>query len=118
MNAGTVGRSQIPSGFRFQTDVFAGFNNRAKGERRSAVFAEFWSGREKHDGSFDDILQILTDMRIASARALIQLRQYPIKQHGVPYSSSFAYPSKGKTRLIVPSEREMEENLLQQILNG
>ena len=90
-------------------------------ERDARLFSlEFWAGREKQDGSFADITRILTDMRIESARAQIQATspQYAFKQHGLAFSSSFAYPSGGKTRLIVPNEKEMEENLLQQILNG
>ncbi len=95
---------------------------RQQKERDCKIFElEFWNGHEKRDGSFDDILQILTNMRIESARALLQAAssQYAYhKQRGLPYSTSASYPSQGKTRLIVPSEREMEENLLQQILNG
>ena len=95
--------------------------NQSQKERDARIFEmEFWNGGEKRDGSFDDITRILTDMRIANARAQVQAisPQYAFMQRGLPYSSSFAYPSNGKTRLIVPSEREMEESLLQQILNG
>ena len=92
-------------------------------ERDARIFErEFWSGKEKRNGSFDDITRILTDMQIESARAVIQAgsQQYGLKQRiiGLPYASSGAYPFNGKTRLIVPSEREMEESLLQHILNG
>ena len=60
-------------------------------------------------------------MQIENARAALQAAswEYAFKpQRALPYSTSASYPSQGKTRLIVPSEREMEENLLQQILNG
>ena len=95
--------------------------NREQAERDCKIFEmEFWNGQEKRNGSFDDIIHILTTMQIENARAQVQALspQYNFKQRGLPYSSSFAYPTNGKTRLIVPSEKEMEENLLQQILNG
>ena len=95
---------------------------REQKERDCRIFEmEFWAGREKRDGSFDEITRILTDMRIASARAALQAasREYAFKpQRALLYSTSASYPSQGKTRLIMPSEKQMEENLLQEILNG
>jgi hypothetical protein len=76
---------------------------RLQKERDCKIFElEFWNGRKKRNGSFDDILRILTDMRIASARAQVQAisPQYAFKpQRGLPYSSSAHYPSQVKTRL-------------------
>jgi hypothetical protein len=60
-------------------------------------------------------------MRIESARAQIQARsqQYDFKQRvGLSYASSGYYPSQVKMRLVVPSEQEMEESLLDYILHG
>ena len=96
--------------------------NREQAERDARLFElEFWAGREKRNGSFDDITRILTDMQIESARAALQAasREYAFKpQRALPYSTSASYPPQGKTRLIMPSEKQMEENLLQEILNG
>ena len=90
--------------------------NHTQKERDARIFEmEFWNGREKRAGSFDEIAEILTSLQIESARAELQARsqQYAFKpQRFLPYSTSASYPSQGKTRLIVPSEREMEENLL------
>ena len=97
--------------------------NQSQKERDARIFEmEFWNGREKPDGNFDEISEILTDMQIQAARALIQARsqEYVAKPRiiGLPCASYGVYPFNGKTKLIVPTEREMEENLLQQILNG
>jgi hypothetical protein len=79
---------------------------RQQKERDCKIFElEFWNGREKRNGSFDDILRILTDMRIERARAQVQAAspQYSaVKQRiGPSCSSSGAYPSNGKMKLIV-----------------
>jgi hypothetical protein len=64
---------------------------------------EFWRGKENRSGSFDDILRILTDMRIESARAALRAAShYPVKQRvGLSYSSSASYPSQAKMKLVV-----------------
>ena len=97
--------------------------NQSQKERDARIFElEFWSGREKQDGSFDDIERVLTEMQIESARAELQARSqyYAPKPRiiGLGCASDGVYPFNGKTKLIVPSERQMEENLLQHILNG
>jgi hypothetical protein len=88
--------------------------NQSQKERDARIFErEFWNGREKQDGSFDDIERLLTEMQLESARAELQARsqQYAPKPRiiGLPYASSASYPSQVKMRLIVPSEREMEK---------
>jgi hypothetical protein len=96
--------------------------NSAQKERDCRIFErEFWNGKEKRNATFDDIMRILTDMRIQNARAQVQAisPQYPFKQRvGLSYASSGYYPSQVKMRLVVPSDAEMERNLLQEILNG
>jgi hypothetical protein len=113
---------QHPKRFPIPGKPYSRTLNREQTERDARLFElEFWNGREKRNGTFDDILQILSEMQIENARAALQAasREYAFKpQRALPYSTSASYPSQGKTRLIVPSEREMEENLLQQILNG
>ena len=114
---------QNPSRFPIPGKTYTRDMNHTQKERDARLFElEFWGGKENRNGSFDDILRILTDMRIASARALIRAasQQYAPKPRiiGLPCASYGVYPFNGKTKLIVPSERQMEENLLQHILNG
>jgi len=96
---------------------------REQKERDCQIFEmEFWSGREKRNGSFDEITRVLTDMQIEGARAVIQARsqQYAPAPRiiGLPYAFEGHYPSQVKMRLVVPSEREMEDGWLQAILNS
>ena len=111
-----------PKWFRVPNTNYTRGLTRQQKERDCKIFEmEFWNGREKRNASFDDITRILTDMRIARARAILQAAssQYAYhKQHGLPYSTSASYPSQGKTRLIVPSDEEMRQSWLNHILNG
>ena len=60
---------QKPKRFPIPGKNYSRTMNREQAERDCRIFEmEFWNGREKPGGSFDDILRILTDMRIASAR--------------------------------------------------
>jgi hypothetical protein len=78
--------------------------SREQAERDCRIFeAEFWRGKENRSGSFEDITNILTNLRIANAQAALQAAShYPVKQRiGPSCSSSYAYPASGKTRLFV-----------------
>jgi hypothetical protein len=95
-----------PKRFPIPGKTYSRTMNREQAERDCRIFElEFWAGREKRDGSFDDIERILTAMRIESARAQVQAAspQYSaVKQRiGPSCSSSGAYPSNGKMKLIV-----------------
>ena len=89
--------------------------NREQAERDCRIFEmEFWNGREKRDGSFDEIERILTAMQIETARAQVQAAspQYNAVKHriGPSCSSSFAYPASGKTRLFVANSFKRDDD--------
>ena len=84
-----VWQSRNPMRFPIPGKTYTRTMNREQAERDCRIFEmEFWAGREKRDGSFDDIERILTAMRIESARAQIQAtsRHHPFKQQGLRYS--------------------------------
>lgn len=82
-------------------------------ERDAEIFQMgFWDGRERRNGSTDDILRELMRMQIETA---IQSRSKPTKLHGMIFSAH--YPAVGRTKVIAPSDEEMKESLLRQILN-
>jgi hypothetical protein len=97
---------QNPKRFPIPGKTYSRTMSREQAERDCRIFEmEFWRGKENRSGSFDDIERVLTDMRIERARAQIQAAspQYSaVKQRiGPSCSSSGAYPSNGKMKLIV-----------------
>jgi hypothetical protein len=111
-----------PRRFPIPSKTYSRDMNQTQRERDARIFElEFWAGREKRDGSFNEIEHLLTAMKIERAQARVQAasQQYDFKQRvGLSYASSGYYPSQVKMRLIVPSEQEMEESLLDYILHG
>jgi hypothetical protein len=95
---------QNPKRFPIPGKTYSRTMNRKQAERDCWLFErEFWRGKENRSGSFDDILRILTDMRIESARAALRAASpSPVKQRvGLSYSSSASYPSQAKMKLVV-----------------
>ena len=105
-----------PKWFPIPNRNFSRGLSREQRERDAEIFElEFWDGAEKRSGDVAEISRILTAMEIHQAiKASIRSAAVPTK-HGLVFSAS--YPRQGQTRVIVPSEKEMEESLLNQILN-